>query len=365
MPYTLAHGGNCEDLSSALVALLFALGLPARVAWITQRDMPLNHVVVRLEDTGEWADPSIWGARVGETPYSALDRLELAGITHPADLAFRPARKYPMFKKQRAARPAGTTFFVPVESRSLITATLAITSPVQNASSAQNTAPRRVSGTAPQGEAVSISNLQTAQVLGEATPDIDGRWTFTLPASYREIGAHKVRAQTADGHADVSWEVTAPLAPTPQGDDTRRDPVVETTVLQITEPARDAALTAAPVAISGLAPPGWVVTLYHSPSATPEGTATADTYGAWKVAVTGLAVGSHTYVAKSGGRSAEVTFTIASAVETPPTETPPTETPPTETHVEPAQTESNAAWWALAAVALGAVVWSSMRKGGQ
>lgn len=99
--YTLANGGNCEDLSTALVALLMRLGITARAVWIPQPDRDLNHVAVQVQVSPSewlWADPSIAGAKLGEDPYSALRRL--SPNMHPADLEFRAKRAYGM-------RPAG------------------------------------------------------------------------------------------------------------------------------------------------------------------------------------------------------------------------------------------------------------------
>lgn len=75
--YTFAHGGDCKDLSAALAAVYRTLGLRAEVYWITQTGRPLNHVTVRVFLGGQWrwAEPSIRGARLGESPYDALRRM--------------------------------------------------------------------------------------------------------------------------------------------------------------------------------------------------------------------------------------------------------------------------------------------------
>lgn len=75
--YTVHYGGDCEDLSSLFVALARLLGLEAEMVWIEQPDRPLDHVAaqVRVEGAWHWADASVCGARVGEDPYAAMDRL--------------------------------------------------------------------------------------------------------------------------------------------------------------------------------------------------------------------------------------------------------------------------------------------------
>lgn len=92
--YTIAYGGNCEDLGSVLVALYTHLRFRSIVLWIPQRDKPLNHVsvVVRVRGRWGWADPTVGGATLTESAYQAIKRLSLA--SHPADLSFRAARTY-------------------------------------------------------------------------------------------------------------------------------------------------------------------------------------------------------------------------------------------------------------------------------
>lgn len=95
VPFIIADGGgNCEDLTVALVALCKNLGLEARCVWIDQPGHALNHVAGQIKVNGEWlwADPSIDGARLGESSYEALARL--APSLHPSDLKYRPARPY-------------------------------------------------------------------------------------------------------------------------------------------------------------------------------------------------------------------------------------------------------------------------------
>lgn len=79
--YTLDHGGDCEDLAVAVVTLARLLGLDAQIIWITQPGHDLNHVsaAMVLRGAWEWTDPSLRGARVGESPYDALKRLQPTG----------------------------------------------------------------------------------------------------------------------------------------------------------------------------------------------------------------------------------------------------------------------------------------------
>lgn len=80
-PYwTMAMGGDCEDLAVVLVALLLAAGLQARVKWQDQPGQALNHVTVLVMlpegvPTWVWADPTVRGAQLGEEPHAAAQRL--------------------------------------------------------------------------------------------------------------------------------------------------------------------------------------------------------------------------------------------------------------------------------------------------
>lgn len=75
---TLAVGGDCEDLSVVFVALARLLGLRAELVWITQPHQALNHVTADVLPSGRplWADASIRGAMVGESPYDAIHRVK-------------------------------------------------------------------------------------------------------------------------------------------------------------------------------------------------------------------------------------------------------------------------------------------------
>lgn len=85
---TARHGGMCADLSALLSSVLCELGVYNRLQWIDQIGAKANHLTVQVwidddrfpstadeNDTGwQYADPSIPHARVGETPYEALER---------------------------------------------------------------------------------------------------------------------------------------------------------------------------------------------------------------------------------------------------------------------------------------------------
>ena len=74
--YTLQHGGECKALSVLLVAALKVRNIPAEIVWITQTGKPLNHVTVVVLDGQNqyWAEPAVPGARLGESPYDAIER---------------------------------------------------------------------------------------------------------------------------------------------------------------------------------------------------------------------------------------------------------------------------------------------------
>lgn len=75
--YTAVHGGDCEDLTPLLAAIATNLGIPWHIEWIDQPEQALNHVALKLRVDGAWlwADPSVCGARLGEDPYAAIERL--------------------------------------------------------------------------------------------------------------------------------------------------------------------------------------------------------------------------------------------------------------------------------------------------
>lgn len=83
--YTIDHCGDCKALSILFVALSKLLGLQAETYWITQTGQEINHVTARvwLEGYPFWADGSIRGAMLGESPYEAEPRLA-SGVLRPA-----------------------------------------------------------------------------------------------------------------------------------------------------------------------------------------------------------------------------------------------------------------------------------------
>jgi hypothetical protein len=75
--YTIANGGECKALSAVLVAVARLVGLKADPVWVTQTGLPINHVtsVIYIDGKPEWADASLRGAALGESPWMAVDRL--------------------------------------------------------------------------------------------------------------------------------------------------------------------------------------------------------------------------------------------------------------------------------------------------
>lgn len=203
--YTIIHGGNCEDLSTVLVALLLRLGVPAHVSWINQVDKPLNHVAVKINignNDWRWADPSIAGARVGEEPYEALARL--APHMHVSELQFRAARSY-VLPKAMQRRPAGEI------STNLIT----IVSPADNAT--VNREPvtgafEPITGTASAGTTAVIVTID-ASPPQPISVDPTGRWSFVIPPDL-PVGRHTVKVASGTIITQSSFTVTAaPVTP--------------------------------------------------------------------------------------------------------------------------------------------------------
>lgn len=78
---TLATGGDCEDLSALFAWLAKRAGLTTQIVWISQPSALRDHVcaAVLLDGVWWWAEPTIPGARLGESPYDAARRLGLRG----------------------------------------------------------------------------------------------------------------------------------------------------------------------------------------------------------------------------------------------------------------------------------------------
>ncbi len=95
--YTLQNGGECKALSVLLCAICRILGVKSEILWITQTGRPINHVAARIFLDGEWfwADGSVRGAMLGESPYDAIKRLDawhvVGGKTTPAGSPVLPA----------------------------------------------------------------------------------------------------------------------------------------------------------------------------------------------------------------------------------------------------------------------------------
>lgn len=82
----LHRGGDCDDMARLLVALLRALGWPARLATLGR---PPSHVAAQVLEEGrwEWLEPTVPGALYGESPAAACARL---GIPLRPDLGGEP-----------------------------------------------------------------------------------------------------------------------------------------------------------------------------------------------------------------------------------------------------------------------------------
>lgn len=84
-PWTVAHGGDCDDHAEFFVALARAAGLRARVVHLPQPTAQEDHWTAQVSfdpaevpdalARWEWAEPSVVGAVLGEDPYLAADRL--------------------------------------------------------------------------------------------------------------------------------------------------------------------------------------------------------------------------------------------------------------------------------------------------
>jgi hypothetical protein len=84
--WTAEHGGDCKDLTVLLSSILGLLGVYAQPDWITQTGQMINHVTGQIWLDGQWvwADGSVRGAMLGESPYEALIRQQATNITPAA-----------------------------------------------------------------------------------------------------------------------------------------------------------------------------------------------------------------------------------------------------------------------------------------
>lgn len=92
--FTLANGGDCEDLSALFCSMCGCVGIESRIVWMDQPGAKLNHVTAQVRIPGkswEWAETTIASAKVGEHPYAAAKRHKTAHRSSEASyrLGFR------------------------------------------------------------------------------------------------------------------------------------------------------------------------------------------------------------------------------------------------------------------------------------
>lgn len=75
--YVLDHGGDCDQLAALLAALLETAGHRTRIVWVAQPGQVRDHVTVLVWLWGQWrwCEPCVPGAKVGEDPWDAADRV--------------------------------------------------------------------------------------------------------------------------------------------------------------------------------------------------------------------------------------------------------------------------------------------------
>lgn len=115
--WTLAFGGDCEDLSVLVAALARCAGLNADVYWIDQPEARLNHVVSRIEVGRAYlfADASITTAFLGEHPHDAVKRsqqFDRLGLPHPRS----PAMSFAMPQTRSAGQATETPASAPAQT---------------------------------------------------------------------------------------------------------------------------------------------------------------------------------------------------------------------------------------------------------
>lgn len=71
---------DCEDRAAALLSLVWLLGLDARPAYLEQDGAREDHMSAqaRVGRRWEWADATVSGARLGEAPWTAAERVRRA-----------------------------------------------------------------------------------------------------------------------------------------------------------------------------------------------------------------------------------------------------------------------------------------------
>lgn len=79
--YVATYGGDCLRLAPLLVAVAECTGVAGEVLWLGQPSALQDHVTARLcpDGTWLWAETTIRGARLGESPYAAADRIHDRG----------------------------------------------------------------------------------------------------------------------------------------------------------------------------------------------------------------------------------------------------------------------------------------------
>jgi len=174
-----------------------------------------------------------------------------------------------------------------------------------------NSATPVLSGTAEAGSLVTVSDGTT--VLGSATADAEGNWSFTSPVLAE--GAHSLSATVTDTTGNVSAPTDA-LSFTV--DTVAPDAALGLTLVNDQSGAAipvDSATNDTTPLLSGTAEPGSVVTLFDGETAL--GSATVDAEGNWSFAVPELAAGDHSLTAtvtdaagNTGAASAAYVFSV-------------------------------------------------------
>lgn len=91
--WTLAYGGDCEDLSALLVQMIAAgearhgFPLATRFTWLERPASTMDHVVAEVSIGGgpwQWLEPSVPGARRGVHPFVAAEERRAAVKTPPS-----------------------------------------------------------------------------------------------------------------------------------------------------------------------------------------------------------------------------------------------------------------------------------------
>lgn len=76
-------GGDCKALSQLLCAAAASLGIPWQLTWLSYPGREHVSAQLGLEGAWRWADGSVRGARLGESPDEAIERIGGALGTRP------------------------------------------------------------------------------------------------------------------------------------------------------------------------------------------------------------------------------------------------------------------------------------------